>query len=36
VLVQQQLHKLSETEKLLEQRVERWGELETLQESFLK
>jgi ATP-binding cassette subfamily F protein uup len=27
VLVQQQLHKLSETEKLLEQRVERWGEL---------
>jgi len=36
VLVQQQLHKLSETEKLLEQRVERWGELEPLQESFLK
>ena len=35
-LVQRELHKLSETEKLLEQRIERWGELETLQESFLK
>ena len=34
-LVQQELHKLSESEKLLEQRIERWGELETLQESFL-
>jgi len=35
-LVQQKLHELSETETLLEQRIERWGELETLQESFLK
>jgi ATP-binding cassette subfamily F protein uup len=35
-LVQHELHTLSETEKLLEQRIERWGELETLQESFLK
>ena len=35
-LVQRELHKLSETEKLLEQRIERWGELETLQEFFLK
>jgi len=35
-LVQHELHKLSETEKLLEQRIERWSELETLQESFLK
>ncbi len=35
-LVQQELHKLSETEELLEQRIERWSELETLQESFLK
>jgi ATP-binding cassette subfamily F protein uup len=35
-LVQQKLHELSETEALLEQRIERWGELETLQESFLK
>ena len=34
-LVQQKLHQLSETEALLEQRIERWGELETLQESFL-
>ena len=34
--VQQKLHELSEKESLLEQRVERWGELETLQESFLK
>ena len=34
--VQQKLHDLSEMEKRLEQRVERWGELETLQESFLK
>ena len=33
-LVQRELHKLSETEKLLEQRIERWGELETLQEFF--
>jgi ATP-binding cassette subfamily F protein uup len=36
LLVQQGLHKLSETERLLEQRVERWGELETLRDSFLK
>ena len=35
-LVQQELHKLSETEKLLEQRIERWAELESLQDSFLK
>ena len=35
-LVQQKLQELSETESLLEQRIERWGELETLQESFLK
>jgi ATP-binding cassette subfamily F protein uup len=35
-LVQQKLLELSETESLLERRVERWGELETLQESFLK
>jgi len=35
-LVQQKLHELSETEALLEQRIERWGELETRQESFLK
>ncbi len=35
-LVQRELHKLSESEKLLEKRIERWGELETLQESFLK
>ncbi len=35
-LVQQKLHELSEIEALLEQCIERWGELETLQESFLK
>jgi ATP-binding cassette subfamily F protein uup len=35
-LVQQELHKLSDTEKLLEQRIERWAELESLQDSFLK
>jgi len=35
-LVQEKLNELSETETLLEQRIERWGELETLQESFLK
>ena len=35
-LVQQKLLELSETETLLERRIERWGELETLQESFLK
>ena len=34
-LVQQKLRDLGEAEKLLEQRIERWGELETLQESFL-
>ena len=34
--VQQKLQELSETESLLEQRIERWGELETLQETFLK
>ncbi|RZV34696.1 MAG: ATP-binding cassette domain-containing protein [Chromatiales bacterium] len=34
--VQRKLHELSEKESLLEQRVERWGELEMLQESFLK
>ena len=35
-LVQAKLCELSDAEKLLEQRIERWGELETLQESFLK
>ncbi len=35
-LVQQKLNELSETETRLEQRIERWGELETLQDSFLK
>ena len=35
-LVQQKLLELSETESLLERRVELWGELETLRESFLK
>jgi len=35
-LVQQKLRELSDAEKLLEQHIERWGELETLQESFLK
>ena len=35
-LVQARLCELSDAEKLLEQRIERWGELETLQESFLK
>jgi len=35
-LVQQKLRELSETESLLEQRIERWGELEMLRESFLK
>ena len=35
-LVQARLHELSAAESLLEQRIERWGELETLQESFLK
>jgi len=34
-LVQQRLRELGDAEKLLEQRIERWGELETLQESFL-
>ncbi|NCF13994.1 MAG: ATP-binding cassette domain-containing protein [Gammaproteobacteria bacterium] len=34
-LVQRKLLELSETEALLEKRIERWGELETLQESFL-
>ena len=35
-IVQQKLHELSKTETLLEQRIERWGELETLQESYLE
>lgn len=35
-LVQQKLHELKLVEAQLEQLVERWGELETLQESFLK
>ena len=35
-LVQQKLNELSEKESLLEQRIERWSELETLRESFLK
>jgi ATP-binding cassette subfamily F protein uup len=34
-LVQQKLRELGDTEKSLEQRIERWSELETLQESFL-
>jgi ATP-binding cassette subfamily F protein uup len=34
-LVQRKLLELSETEALLVKRIERWGELETLQESFL-
>jgi ATP-binding cassette subfamily F protein uup len=34
-LVQQKLRDLGDAEKLLEQRIERWGELETLRESFL-
>ena len=33
-LVQQKLQKLNEAESLLEQRVERWSELETMKESF--
>jgi ATP-binding cassette subfamily F protein uup len=33
--VQQKLRDLGDAEKLLEKRIERWGELETLQESFL-
>jgi ATP-binding cassette subfamily F protein uup len=35
-LVQQKLRELSDAEEQLEQRIERWGELETLQESYLK
>ena len=35
-LVQLTLHELKQAETLLEQRIERWGELETLQASFLK
>ena len=35
-LVQQKLRELDSAEKHLEQRIERWGELETLRESFLK
>jgi ATP-binding cassette subfamily F protein uup len=34
-LVQQKLRELSEAEEELERRIERWGELETLKESFL-
>jgi len=34
--VQQKLHELKLAEAQLEQRIERWGELETLQESLLK
>jgi len=33
--VQRKLHELGEKESLLEQRIERWGELESLQESLL-
>ena len=33
-IVQGKLRELSETEALLEQRIERWSELETLQDSF--
>jgi ATP-binding cassette subfamily F protein uup len=35
-LVRQKLQELSDTERRLEQRIERWGELEALRESFLK
>jgi ATP-binding cassette subfamily F protein uup len=35
-LVQEKLHELGEAENLLEQRIERWSELETLRESFLQ
>ena len=35
-LVQQKLRELAAAETLLEQRIERWGELETLQESYSK
>jgi ATP-binding cassette subfamily F protein uup len=35
-LVQRKLQELGETEQRLEERMERWGELETLRESFLK
>ncbi len=35
-LVQQKLRELGDVEKLLEQRIERWGELEMLRDSFLK
>jgi len=35
-LVQQKLQELGSKEELLEQRIERWSELESLQESFLK
>ena len=34
-LVQRKLGELSEAERTLEQRVERWGELETRKDSFL-
>ena len=34
-VVQEKLQALSDTERRLEQRIERWGELETLRESFL-
>ncbi len=33
-IVQEKLKELAETEALLERRIERWSELETLQESF--
>ena len=35
-LVQLKLQELGSAEEMLEQRIERWGELESLQESFLK
>jgi ATP-binding cassette subfamily F protein uup len=35
-LVQRKLQELSETEQRLDERMERWSELETLRESFLK
>ena len=35
-LVQRELHELSQAEQRLEERMERWSELETLRESFLK
>ena len=35
-LVQRKLHELTDAEARLEQRIERWGELETLRDSLLR